>query len=181
MGKIEDRRNVYFLVEVFRALKKRCENIRLILVGDGEPEYVNRFLKSIANEIEEKKIIYIPKASQKELADIYRKSDIFIFTSNYEIFGMVLLEAMYFGLPVFSSENGGSSTLIQNDKNGYIFKDFQAKEWADRISRVIQDKEKMQQLGENAKMTIEEGYTWERLAEKFEREYIQVIEDFGRK
>lgn len=181
VGKIEDRRNVYFLVEVFRALKKRCENIRLILVGDGEPEYVNRFLKSIANEIEEKKIIYIPKASQKELADIYRKSDIFIFTSNYEIFGMVLLEAMYFGLPVFSSENGGSSTLIQNDKNGYIFKDFQAKEWADRISRVIQDKEKMQQLGENAKMTIEEGYTWERLAEKFEREYIQVIEDFGRK
>lgn len=181
VGKIEDRRNVYFLVEVFRVLKKRCENIRLILVGDGEPEYVNRFLKSIANEIEEKKIIYIPKASQKELADIYRKSDIFIFTSNYEIFGMVLLEAMYFGLPVFSSENGGSSTLIQNDKNGYIFKDFQAKEWADRISRVIQDKEKMQQLGENAKMTIEEGYTWERLAEKFEREYIQVIEDFGRK
>ena len=181
VGKIEDRRNVYFLVEVFRVLKKRCENIRLILVGDGEPEYVNRFLKSIANEIEEKKIIYIPKASQKELADIYRKSDIFIFTSNYEIFGMVLLEAMYFGLPVFSSENGGSSTLIQNDKNGYIFKDFQAKEWADWISRVIQDKEKMQQLGENAKMTIEEGYTWERLAEKFEREYIQVIEDFGRK
>lgn len=181
VGKIEDRRNVYFLVEVFRILRKKCEDIHLVLVGGGEPEYVDRFLKSIAIEIEEKKIIYIPKASQRELADIYKKSDIFIFTSNYEIFGMVLLEAMYFRLPVFSSENGGSSTLIQNDKNGYIFKNFQAEEWADRISRVIQDKEKMRQLGENARMTIEEGYTWDRLAEKFEREYIQAIEDFGRK
>ena len=106
VGKIEDRRNVYFLVEVFRILRKKCEDIHLVLVGGGEPEYVDRFLKSIAIEIEEKKIIYIPKASQRELADIYKKSDIFIFTSNYEIFGMVLLEAMYFRLPVFSSENG---------------------------------------------------------------------------
>ena len=181
VGKIEERRNVYFLIEVFRKLRESHMDIQLILVGNGEKEYVGGFLKTITRELESSEIRYLPKASQKELANIYRNADIFIFTSNYEIFGMVLLEAMYFGLPIVSSENGGSSTLIKDGYNGYVLKEFHLAEWVDKLSGLINNKEKMQMMGNSAHATIVKEYTWERLAEKFEQVYLQAIEQFERK
>lgn len=50
---------------------------------------------------------------------VYQSCDAFSLPTRYEIFGMVLLEAMYYGLPTFTTYNGGSSTLM-NQENGII-------------------------------------------------------------
>lgn len=103
VGKIEERRNVYFLIELFEKLLEKDDKLELIIVGTGETDYVSNFMKRIKKWYEKGKIKYIQKASQKELAIIYKNVNLFIFTSNYEIFGMVLLEALFFGIPVVSS------------------------------------------------------------------------------
>ena len=178
VGKIEERRNVYFLIEVFRKLNLEYSNLQLMLVGDGEKKYVDSFLNSINEEIEKEKIIYIKKATQEELSEIYQASDLFLFTSNYDIFGMVLLEAMYFGLPVISTLNGGASTLIDDGKNGYIIDEFDAEKWSEKIAELIDDRERLQRMGKCAGETIRSGYTWDKLAEKFEIAYKEAINLF---
>lgn len=178
VGKIEDRRNVYFLIDVFRALLEVYSDVQLMLIGDGEKAYRDKFLKAIKPELEEGKIIYQRKASQTELTDIYCSSDIFLFTSYYDIFGMVLLEAMYFGLPVISTMNGGASTLITEDKNGYILKNFEIKKWVEKICQLLQNPEKITQMGQCAANTIESNFTWIKLAEKFEDCYQRAINEF---
>ena len=180
VGKIEERRNVYFLIELFELLQKKRENIRLVIVGDGEEQYRKAFLDRIRPWTENGKIIYYQKATQKELALIYQRSDMFVFTSNYEIFGMVLLESMYFGLPVISSMNGGASVLINSGKNGYVMDSFNADLWAEKILAVAEDEELRHVMGREAKQTIEKHFLWDRLADQFIRAYSDEVEEYER-
>ena len=179
VGKIEERRNVYFLIEVFRKLQERNKNLQLTLIGDGDKEYKETFLSSIKQEIENGTIIYREKIKQNELPEVYTTSDLFLFTSNYDIFGMVLLEAMFYGVPVVSTMNGGASMLIRNDKNGYILNEFNLEQWTQKIESLIDDKDKRDCFGKEARRTVEKEYTWEAIAEKFETVYRKAISDFS--
>ena len=62
---------------------------------------------------------------------------------------MVLLEAMYYGLPVFTTYNGGSSTLINNE-NGIIIENTDCNEWSEKIVKVLSDKKECDAIGEKA-------------------------------
>ena len=75
--------------------------------------------------------------SQEELTSVYLDSDLFLLPTKYEIFGMVLLEAVSFGVPVITSYNGGASTIIQDEANGIIIKEFDVNKWCDSIIRCI--------------------------------------------
>ncbi len=171
VGKIEERRNVYFLLEVFRKLRSRKEKVHLTIIGSGEAAYVQRFLEELRPELEEGTVTYVPKAAQRELAAFYHAADLFLFPTQYDIFGMVLLEAMYCGLPAVSSRNGGSATLIENGTSGVIVPEFDACAWAEEITKLLADRNALRAMGAAAAGTIEEHFTWDRIAEAFEEEY----------
>lgn len=176
VGKIEERRNVYFLIDVFEQLMKVYKNLELVIVGDGEPEYVEAFLNRNRSLISSGKIQYFRKASQKELALLYGNVDLFLFTSNYEIFGMVLLEAMYFGLPVISSSNGGASVLIQNGINGYMMDDFNIEQWKEKLELILNDISLYKGMKKAARDRIMNGFLWDKLADQFIGGYEEALE-----
>lgn len=167
VGKIEERRNVYFLIELFEKMQEDHDNVELVIVGTGEREYVTQFMERIGPWRDKGRIHYFARATQKELSLLYQNVDLFVFTSNYEIFGMVLLEAMYFGLPVISSTNGGASVLIQNGINGFQMESFDMAEWKDKLEHLLQDKTLYESMCQQAHRTIMEGFLWERLADRF--------------
>ncbi len=171
VGKIEERRNVYFLLEVFRKLRSRKEKVHLTIIGSGEAAYVQRFLEELRPELEAGTVTYVPKAAQRELAAFYHAAELFLFPTQYDIFGMVLLEAMYCGLPAVSSRNGGSATLIENGTSGVIVPEFDACAWAEEITKLLADRNALRAMGAAAAGTIEEHFTWDRIAEAFEEEY----------
>lgn len=171
VGKIEERRNVYFLLEVFRKLRSSKEKVHLTIIGSGEAAYVQRFLEELRPELEEGTVTYVPKAAQRELAAFYHAAELFLFPTQYDIFGMVLLEAMYCGLPAVSSRNGGSATLIENGTSGVIVPEFDACVWAEEITKLLADRNALRSMGAAAAGTIEEHFTWDRIAEAFEEEY----------
>ncbi len=176
VGKIEERRNLYFLVEVFRKLKDKKKNLKLTIIGNGDREYKEKFLSSIHPELETGSILYRERAAQEELAEYYRKAAFFLLASHYEIFGMVLLEAMYFGTPVISSVNGGSCTLIQDGVNGLVMEEFDSAAWAARIEKAMEDKDRLEEMKSRARKTVEEKFTWNALADTF----LEVYQKTGR-
>ena len=178
IGKIEERRNVFFLIDVFEKLASVYDDMQLIIVGDGDDEYVNRFKKRINHLIELEKIVYIPRASQKEIALIYQRSKVFVFTSNYEIFGMVLLEALYFSIPVISSWNGGASVLIEDGINGFIMDTFDKEKWFQKIESLKKDSELYNNMKKNAHLKICESFLWDKLADDFMNAYVKAIKQW---
>lgn len=141
VGKLEPRRNTFFLLDVVDRLLSAHEDIRFILIGTGEAEYKTRCIAKIQKWIDAGRIIYTPKMTQAELPAIYRMADCMLFPSIYEIFGMVLMEAIYFDLPVISSNNGGADTLFENDRNAIICDKMDLDTWVRAAERIYSDTE----------------------------------------
>lgn len=173
VGKIEERRNPYLLLEILDKLARKYDDIHMTIIGSGEKDYINAWRQKANKLIEKGTLTYIEKMSQSELRTFYKKSDLMVFPSFYEIFGMVLLEAMYFDLPVISSDNGGSDTLITDGLDGVIVKSFDADTWCESISKLHDDTEMYRIIKNNLILKDHAVYTWDGIA----RHYIDTIKD----
>ena len=164
IGQISKRRNIMFILAVLSSLVTKNPDTKLVIIGKGKKRYedkVNRFISknNLTNNVE-----WIKKLPQEDLVKYYLSSKVFIFPSNYEIFGMVLLEANFFNLPIVSSRNGGSISIIDNDNIGKVLDDFNKEEWTNAIEYYLNNE-------------IEQGmftHSWDNIAQKFIDSYHNV-------
>lgn len=160
VGVFEDRRNPLFLLDVLSLVVKKHPDTKLIMIGKGKPDYSSKVFQKIRELGLSNHIIYKESLQQKELSFLYKTADLFLLPSKYEIFGMVICEAMNFGLPVISSYNGGSSTMIQNRLNGIIINDFDPIQWSNEISNLLEDHYARVQMGRSAQQSAIEQFSW---------------------
>lgn len=175
VGVLEPRRNILFLLEVFKKIIEKKPGYKLILIGKGEEQYVQSCFDYIDKNQLTTHIIYKERLEQQYLKGLYNIADAFLLPTRYEIFGMVLLEAMYFGLPVFTTYNGGSSVLFDGE-NGVIIREMSSDVWRDTIIKVLNDEGLCKAMGEAAAETIATQYTWDALSEKFLQLYHKKLQ-----
>ena len=105
-------------------LEKR-NNMILRIIGRGPlKKKLNRLIKSLGlND----SIFLLGEKTRQEVAQYLKESDVFILSSNYETFGIVIIEALATGLPVIATKCNGPEDII-NKKNGLLtpVNDFQA-------------------------------------------------------
>ena len=167
IGRLEERRNILFLLDVFHKVVEKNDDIRLVLIGKGDKDYVDSCWEKVDQLKLRDKIFYSPQLEQKFVKEMYQCCDMFLLPTRYEIFGMVLLEAMYFGIPVLTTFNGGSCTLINDDVNGFILEELDPDKWADRICSLLDQPEHLAEVAGKASDTIAKNYTWDALAPRF--------------
>ncbi|RQN02445.1 glycosyltransferase [Clostridium butyricum] len=165
VGSLIDRKNFRFSLKVFERVNRENPEIKLVVIGSGKKQYVEKSFELI-DENTRKNIVLIEKINNKFLKYIYPEAEVFILPSKLEIFGMVLLEAMYFGVPVVSSLNGGSSTLINNGINGVVIKEFTIELWVKEILRIIENSEYANNLKSNSINTINKNYLWDNVVSR---------------
>lgn len=176
IGAIEPRRNALFLLDVLKNLKNSGIEATLVLIGKyKDVDYQAQFETAINEYNLKDSIFYIPRVEQKYLGYVYRNCDIFLLPTIYDIYGMVLLEAMYYGIPTLTTLNGGSNMMIKDGENGYVFESFDLKSWTDRIKKLAKDKQLSEDMGKKAHDTIINGFTWDALADKFIEAYNKIL------
>ena len=126
----------------------------------------------VKNNNLENSVIFQDKISQEYLAKIYKRSSVFLLPTTYEIFGMVLLESMYFGIPTITTYNGGSSTLIEDEKDGFIIDELEENKWANKIIKIINSNNEEIEIRAKKKIEL---FTWDNLADKFIDVYNHAI------
>jgi len=175
IGRLEPRRNIRFIFETFSLLHKKFPATKLYMIGTGEREYVSRVFDFAKQAGIMEHIVWQEKMEQKYLSSIYSQADYFILPTEYEIFGMVLLEAMYFNTVVFTTRNGGSSVLINNRENGFIMERLDPSEWANMIADCINHPDMAKRVACRASETISSNFTWDRLSDKFIAAYQMLL------
>ena len=153
------------MLKLFKQARAEYPGLKLVAVGKGKEKYVDQCLKQLTDE--ERKNVFLPgQIDNSQLRYIYPLAKIFALPSLQEIFGMVLMEAMYFGAPVITSRNGGSVTLINNGVNGSIVNEFRVEDWMEKVRQYMDDEKHRTMIAENARETIKESFNWMTLTRK---------------
>lgn len=175
IGAVEPRRNPFFLLQVLKKLIDAKVEAKLIVVGKFKSDsYRNDFYTMLKSLELEDCLVYIPAIEQKNLRQVYMLADVFLLPTFYDIYGMVLLEAMYFGVPVLTTLNGGANMMIKNGENGFIVPEFITDKWVKIVLRLKNNKMLAEKIGEKARQTIIESFTWDRLVDKFIAAYERI-------
>jgi glycosyltransferase involved in cell wall biosynthesis len=154
---------------LIRALSKiKGKKTKLVLVGDG-PEKKN--LMDLARELNVSERVLFPGfVSDEEKFQYLSNSDLFVLSSVYEPFGVVIQEAMQAGLPIVATNAGGASDLIVEGVNGYLVSPGDDDSLADRIERILSDDRVREDMGKKSLASLS-GYSPERIIE----EYLRLV------
>lgn len=103
-------------------------------------------------------------AYTKDIGQVFRTADVFVFPSLEEGGPMVTYEAMAHGIPPLVTTMGGGA-IVQNGVNGVVLPDFDVDAWAAAITELAENRQKRIELGENARQRALR-FTWKNVAEQ---------------
>ena len=176
VGTLSDRKNYPFMLKLYENLIAKEPNLKFVVIGKSassfwhklfggkDSDYENDCLKNVPDNVKAG-ILRVSRIENPQLKYIYPLCKAFLLPSKLEIFGMVLLEAMYLGAPVVTSRNGGSLTLMGNsDQYGQIVDEFNIEKWGDAVLRYIEDDNYSKKVIYNSQRLIREEYNWSIIA-----------------
>lgn len=178
VGALSDRKNYPFLLEIYKKVLQTAPDVKFVMIGKSvvsafakfigikDEAYAAKYYNKLPEHVRSG-IKHVPRIENPQLKYIYPLAKAFLLPSKLEIFGMVLLEAMYLKTPVISSRNGGSVTLIQGRNTGQIIDQFDVDLWCDAVMKYLNNPSYVHEITENAAQLIKEKYNWEVLALKF--------------
>ncbi|KIL38915.1 glycosyl transferase [Gordoniibacillus kamchatkensis] len=115
VGRIAGEKNIDVLLDVIGALPDALRrNAHFILAGDGP------LFQMLSEQYKGGNISFLGYVEGKALADLYAASDVFLFPSEHETFGNVVLEAMASGTPVVGARAGGVKDIVQHGTTGFL-------------------------------------------------------------
>ena len=147
-------------------IAKFFPNVKFIIAGADAGELIN--LKSLASKLNLDNIIFMNDVDEKIKLNLFSSSDIFLFPSHYDAFGIVLLEAFSQKLAVIASDSGGIPWVV--DDAGLIFKDNDLDDLKNKLSLLINDpklRSKYSKLG----YSRVKNFTWENIVDSLDSEY----------
>ncbi len=150
VGRFSKEKGYVDLIEIFKKFHEICPDWHLDLVGDG-PEK-NKIVDHIYEYQLTDSITVHGYLKKKEINKLLSKSSFYIMTSYTESFGIVLIEAMAYGIPCLSFTSAeGANDLIKNDENGYLIENRDFDAMVEKMQDLATDKKKRVRLGKNAR------------------------------
>jgi glycosyltransferase involved in cell wall biosynthesis len=150
IGRLVERKGFQFLI---RAMPLLPPEIRLWIIGDGPlAESLNALAKSLGVGDRVSLLGYLPPP---DILAHLRSADCFVLSSLHEGLGIVVQEAMYSGLPVVATDNGGQVDLIKHGRNGLLVAVADSHALADAIGRLASDMQLARTMGEHNRHDIE--------------------------
>lgn len=162
VGRIAREKNLPVLFQMAAQVFKEDPNARLWLVGDGP---FRQDCAQIARDLNiGDRVHFAGFVPREEVDRYYAAADVFVFSSITETQGLVVQEAMAYGLPAIAVAGGGASAGILNNQNGFIVKN-DPKVFSTRVLNVLRDGELYDRLSANAERAVRSYTTADMAAE----------------
>jgi glycosyltransferase involved in cell wall biosynthesis len=174
-GRVAKEKNLGFLIKLLPGLLEKYPDLILVIVGNGpDMEYFQ-------NEAAELGVgdycVFTGYMDRKDLALTYGISDIFVFASLTDTQGLVILEAMFSGIPVVAIGELGIIMVMDGNNGGFMVKN-DSEEFSARVLDLLKDKELYRKKSEGARV---HAMSWSigEITKKLELIYSQTIEAYS--
>jgi glycosyltransferase involved in cell wall biosynthesis len=172
VGRDFERKNGPLMLEAFRRVRARHSQARLILIG----------IPPKGEIVAEEGIAHYSFIPRQELYErIYPQADVLILPSKAEGYGLVLLEAMSFGMPVIGVNAWAMPEIITDGENGFLIAPDSVDELAARMCWLIEQPSLMTHIRQRAREVFSSKFSIEQHNRKLRAIYDQVLNLTGKK
>jgi glycosyltransferase involved in cell wall biosynthesis len=167
-GRLVSYKGLPMLLRVWERIREKHPNAGLVLVGGGSLDIHNC-------ETELRDYVQIRNLQESvffagEVHNVHtylQASDIFVFPTEKEAFGISLIEAMACGLPVIATAVGGLKDILEHGKNGWVVRAGDEDGLHQALHRMLSDPVLAESLGQTARQTVQERYSAQQVTQAY--------------
>lgn len=174
VSRLTEQKGIMYLLDVVGELIKSTPSLICTVVGDG-PQKQQLIAESKKLNLE-KNIKFSGFMEKEKIRDAYRESTMFISTSIYEPFGLVILEAMATGTPCVGFDTGGVGEIMGAGKGGIVVAPGDTHSMAESILKCIGDRGMLRKMS-LAGIAKAKKYDWDSVVLSLELLYESIIND----
>jgi L-malate glycosyltransferase len=157
---LSDKYGIGDLIKAFHRIQSNHSNTKLLIVGDGpqRAEY-----EELCEKLGiDKKVTFTGKVPNPEVPKYINKMSIFAVpsTEDSESFGVAAVEAQACGVPVVVSNVGGLPEVVKNGETGYVVPKENPVELAKAFSKLLDNDQMRQEMGQKGVDHVKEHYNW---------------------
>jgi glycosyltransferase involved in cell wall biosynthesis len=171
VGQLIPRKGGDVLLDAFAYVLEKLPQARVAFAGNGEFERQLRLQAErlgIAGSVD-----FLGELSRAQLIEAYRETSVMVIPSRSEGLPLVLLEALWIGLPVVASAVDGLPEVIRDGENGLLVPAEDSSALAQALLRVLTDDQFRAALGATARTTARQSFAPKVLADKFAEVYAR--------
>lgn len=175
LSNLIESKGVVVLLEACKILMNKNIDFYCNFIGSEGDIDRNKFDLIVSRLGIKSKVSYLGRKVGEEKNNYLKRADIFVFPTYYhfETFGLVNLEAMQYGLPVISTNEGGIPDIVENGKTGFLVRKNDPEHLADMLEILVQDKDLRLKMGEAGKVKFHKEYT----IDVFENRLSEILSD----
>jgi glycosyltransferase involved in cell wall biosynthesis len=168
---VSQRKGILDLIEAFPRIQAAVPDARLTIAGTGDDfERVRQRVESLGCQ---DRITFLGRIPREELAKVYRQHDLYCLPSYGEPFATTLLEAMASGMPVVSTNTGGTPFMV-TPAGGRLVAPGDVQGLAGAISEILASRQLQRSMScENRRLALEK-YAWSKVIDRLEAIYFEV-------
>ncbi len=180
-GRLVSYKGLPLLLTVWQEIQKKHSNLILLLVGSGGIDIHNceEQLKDIVDKNGLGSSVKFT-GNVNNVNEYLQASDIFIFPTENEAFGISLIEAMACGLPSISTRIGGVKDILQNQKNGMVINPGNFQQLFEALDLLLTDSALSIKLGKAARQTVQVKYSSKIVIKDYIELFKNVFESYAK-
>jgi glycosyltransferase involved in cell wall biosynthesis len=167
IGRIVKEKGFETIIEAASIVKENGLNVFFVIAGKGP--MLKHYQQQIQERNLEDQISFIGYITDKEKNTLMFESDINVFPSLYEPFGIVALESMAQGKPTIVSNVGGLKGIVKHKVSGLLMEAGNSDSLLEQICFLLNNPKQAQEIGEKGQRLVNKLYGWNRVASETKR------------
>lgn len=170
MGRFSPEKGFDSLIKIWQKVAPVHNDWKLKIIGDGVDK--SMLMQMVADYNLQSSITFYPPSNN--VADYYTEASLFLLTSRWEGFGMVLIEAKSFGLPIVSFDcPNGPRLIIKHGEDGLLIPDQDINAFATTLNNLLTNAERLNLLGAQA-LYNSKDFSAQAIVPKWEQLFIDL-------
>jgi len=176
VGRLVNEKGLHVLLNAIPQILSTFNNVKFVIAGKGP--CLNNLIELSQKLNIMNRVYFTGFVSEEVLLKLYKCSDIAVFPSTYEPFGIVALEGMVAGIPVVVSDTGGLKEIVNHKEDGMKFYSGNSDSLADCLLELLSDDSLSNKIRNVALQKVHKLYNWDNISERILNEYKYVISKY---
>ena len=173
VARLHTNKRIDRLILAMPRILEEVPDAKLAIAGIGNEE--GNLRRMMSDSPAKHSITFLGLVTGEEKFECYARCSVFALPSDFESFGLVLIEAGAFGKPVVATQIGGVPEAIQHSKNGLLVAPDDDRALADAIVGLLTNPVVTRRMGEHGRRRVENLFTWSHSADKLRAIVHQAI------